>query len=104
MTIKLTMEMTTEMTVEKKIIEISKIRSIKESIEIIMKIHIKTGTTRIIIEIVIKTKIVIETNIVTSTKMTVMTKSEVGLKKNITYIIMMIYLTQKLEECTKFYK
>ena len=38
-----------------------------------MKIHMKTGTTRIIIEIVI-TKIVIEANIVTSTEMTVMTK------------------------------
>ena len=37
--------------------------------------------------------------------MTVMTKLEVGLKKKITYMMMMmIYLTQKLEECTKFYK
>ena len=62
----------------------------------------KTGTTRIIIEIVIKTKIVIETNIETSTEMTVMTKLEVGLKKKITYIMTMIYLTQKLEEFKKF--
>ena len=33
-----------------------------------------------------------------------MTILEVGLKKKITYIMMMIYLTQKLKECTKFYK
>ena len=72
-----------------------------------MEIYMKTGTTRIIIEIFIKTKIVIETNIETSSEMTVMIKSEVGLKKKITYMMMMmmmIYLTQKLEKCTKFYK
>ena len=50
------------MTVEKKIIGISKTRNIRESIEIIMKTHMKTDTARIIIEIVTKTKIVIETN------------------------------------------
>ena len=93
--------MTTEMTVEKKIKEISKTRNIRESIEIIMKTHMKTGTTRRIIEIVTKTKIEIKTK--TSTEMTVMTKVEVGLKKKITYM-MMIYLTQKLQECAKFYK
>ena len=49
--------MTTEMTVEKKIIGISKTRNIRESIEIIMKTHMETGTARIIIEIVTKTKI-----------------------------------------------
>ena len=36
--------------------------------------------------------------------MTAMTKLEAGLKKKITYMVMMIYLTQKLKECTKFYK
>ena len=51
-TIEMTIEMTTEMTVEKKIIGNSKTRNIRESIEIIMKTHMKTGTTRIIIEIV----------------------------------------------------
>ena len=101
---KMTTEITIEMTIEKKIIGILKNRNIRESIELIMKIHMKTGTTRIIIEIVIKTKIVIETNIETSTEMTVMTKLEVSLKKKITYIMMMIYLTQKLKECKKFYK
>ena len=104
MTTEITIEMTVGMTIEEKSIENSKIRSMRESTEIIMKIYMKTGKTRIIIETVIKTKIVIETNIETSTEMTVMTKSEVGLKKRITYIMMMIYLTQKLEECTKFYK
>ena len=66
----------------------------------------KPGTTRITIEIVIKTKIVIETNIETSTEMTVMTKSEVGLKKKITYMMTekMIVLKQNLKGCTKFYK
>ena len=54
MTIKMTIEMTTEMTVEKKIIGISKNRNIRESIEINMKTHMKTGTTRIIIEKVTK--------------------------------------------------
>ena len=89
--IEMTIEMTTEMTVEKKIIGILKNRNIRESIETIMKIHMKTGTTRIIIEIVIKTNIVIETNIETSTEMAVMTKLEEDLKKKITYIMRMIY-------------
>ena len=43
-TIEMTIEMTTEMTVEKKIIGILKSRNIRESIEIIMKTHMKTGT------------------------------------------------------------
>ena len=66
----------------------------------------KTGTTRIIIEIVIKTKIVIETNIETGTEMTVMTKREVGLEKKITYMMIekMIVLMQNLKGCTKFCK
>ena len=75
----MTIEVTTEMTVEKKIIGISKTRNIRESIEIIMKAHMKTGTTRIIIEIVTKTKLEIKTK--TNTEMTAMTKLEVGLKK-----------------------
>ena len=65
----------------KKIIGISKTRSTKESIEIIMKTHMKIGTTRIIIEIVTKTKIEIKTK--ANTEMTVMTKLEVGLKKRV---------------------
>ena len=36
-------EMTTEMTVEKKIIGVSKTRNIRESIEILMKTHMKTS-------------------------------------------------------------
>ena len=92
------------MTVEKKIIGISKTRNIRESIEIIMKTHMKTGTTRRIIEIVKKTKIEIKTK--TNTEMTVVTKLEVGLKKKITYMMIekMIVLRQNLKGCTKFCK
>ena len=102
-TIEMTIEMTTEMTVEKKIIGISKTRNIRESIEIVMKTHMKTGTTRIIIEIVTKTKVEIKTK--THTEMTAMTKLEVGLKKKVAHMMMekMIPLTQNLKECTKFY-
>ena len=46
----------------------------------------KTGTTRIITEIVTKTKIEIKTK--TNTEMTAMTKLEVGLEKNIVYIML----------------
>ena len=81
-TMKMITETTIEMTIEKKIIGILKNRYIRESIEIIMKIHMKTGTTRIIIEIVIKTKIVIETNIETGTEMTAMTNTGVGLERD----------------------
>ena len=66
-----TIKMIIEMTIEKKIIGISKTRNIRESIEIIMKTHMKTTTTRIIIEIVTKTKIEIKSK--TNTGMTVMT-------------------------------
>ena len=78
---KTTIKMIIEMTIEKKIIGISKTRNIRESIEIVMKTHMKTGITRIIIEIVTKTKIEIKTK--TNTEMTVMTKLEVGLKKRL---------------------
>ena len=61
-TIEMTTEMTTEMAVEKKIIGISKTRNIRESTEIIMRTHMKTGTTRKMIEIVTKTKIEIKTD------------------------------------------
>ena len=44
MIIEISIKMTTEMTVEKKIIGISKTRNIRESIEIIVKTHMKTGT------------------------------------------------------------
>ena len=59
----MTIEMTTKMTVEKKIIGISKTRNIRESIEIIMKTHMKKDTTRIIIGLVTRTKIGIKTEI-----------------------------------------
>ena len=97
-------DMTIEMTVEKKIIGILKNRNIRESIEIITKTHMKTGTTKIIIEIVTKTKIEIKTK--TNTEMTVMTKLEVGLKKKITYMMIekMIVLKQNLKGYTKFCK
>ena len=100
----MTIEMTTEMTVEKKIIGISKTRNITESIEIIMKTHIKTGTTRMIIEIVTKTKIEIKTK--TSTEMTAMTELEVGLKKKIAHMMIekMIVLRKNIKGCTKFCK
>ena len=103
-TIKMTIEMTTEMTVEKKIIGISKNRNIRESIEITMKTHMKTGTTKIIIEIVTKMKIEIKTK--TNTEMTVMTKLEVGLKKKIAHMVIgkMIVFRQNLKGCTEFCK
>ena len=106
MTIEVTIEMTTEMiiemTIEKKIIGISKTRDIRENIKIIIKTHM----TRITIELATETRIgaKIDTKTKTDTEMTAMTKLEVGLKKKITYVMMMIYLTQKLKECTKFYK
>ena len=103
-TLEMTIEMTTEMTIEKKIIGMSKTRNIRESIEIIMKTHMKTGTTRIIIEIV--TKIKIEIKIKTNTEMTVMTKLEVGLKKKSAHMMIekMIVLRQNLKGCIKFCK
>ena len=101
-TIEMTIEITIEMTIEKKIIEISKTRNIRKFIEIIMKTHMKTGTTRIIIEIV--TKIKIEIKIKTDTEMTAMTNLEVGLKKKIAHMMIekMIALRQNLKGCTKF--
>ena len=54
MIIEMITETTIEMTIEKKIIGILKNRNIRENIEIIMKTHMNTGTTRIIIEIVTK--------------------------------------------------
>ena len=82
------------MTIENKITGISKTRDIRESIEIVMKTHMKTGTTRIIIELATKTKIGI--NIETSTEMTAMTKIEVGLEKNHAYITLEMMLVLKV--------
>ena len=67
-----------------------------------MKTHMKTGTTRIIIEIVTKMKIEIKAK--TNTEMSVITKLQVGLKKKITYMMIekMIVLRQNLKGCTKF--
>ena len=95
----MTTEMIIETTIEKKIIGISKTRNIRENIKIIIKI-------RIIIELPTKTGIgaKIEPKTKTNAEMTAMTKLEVGLKKNITYMMRMTCLTQKLKECTKFYK
>ena len=45
----------------------------------------------------------IEAKTKTNMEMTAMTKLEVGLKREITYMMMMIYLTQKLKGCTGFY-
>ena len=90
----MTIEMTAQMTIEKKIIGISKTRNIRESIEIIIKIHMKTDTIRIIIGIVTRTKI--EIKIKTNTEMTAMTKLEVDLKKSVAHMMieMMIVLKQ----------
>ena len=63
-------------------------------------IVLETNTTKTTIEIVTKIRTKAETDI----EMTAMTKLEVGLKKKITYMMRMTYLTQKLKECTKFYK
>ena len=104
MTIGVTIEMTTikmiiEMTIEKKIIGISKTRDVRENIKIIIKTRI---TTELATETGIGAKI--DTKIKTNTEMTVMTKLEIGLKKKTTYMMRMTYLTQKSKECTKFYK
>ena len=99
---KTTIKMIIEMTIEKKTIGIPKTRDIRENIKIIIKTH----TTRITIELAMETRIgaKIDTKTKTDTEMTAMTKLEVGLKKKITYMMMMIYLTQKLKECTQLYK
>ena len=97
-TIRMTIEGTIDMTMERKIIGISKTRNIRESIEIIMKTHMKTGKTRIITEIVTKTKIEIKTK--NNTEMTAMTKLEVSLREKNTHMMRMTYLTHKSKECT----
>ena len=67
----------------------------REGLEITMKMLMKTGTARIKIGI----------NIETDTEMTVMTRLNVGLRRKITCVMMiMIYLTQKLQEYTNFGK
>ena len=84
-------------------IGISKTRDKREKIKIIIKTHM----TRITIELAMEARVgaKIDTKTKTDTEITAMTKLEVGLKKKITYMMMMmIYLTQKLKECTKFYK
>ena len=102
MTIEVTTEMITEMTIEKEIIRISKTRDIGENIKVIIKTHM----TRITIELAMETRIgaKIDNKTKTDTEMTAMAKLEVGLNKKTTYMMMMIYLIQKLKECTKFYK
>ena len=81
----------------KAITENLKTRDMREG----QKTIIKTGMARIIIEIVTKTKISTKTK--TDIRMTAMARL-VGLKREITYMMRMIYFTQKLKEYTKFYK
>ena len=90
------------MSIEKKIIGISKNRDIRENKKIIIKIH----TMRVTIELAMETRLGarIDTKAKTNTEMTAMTKLEVGLMKNITYMMRMTYLTQKSKECTTCYK
>ena len=65
-----------------------------------LKTIVKMGMAMIIIEIVTKTKIRIKTR--SNIRMTAMARL-VGLKREITYMMRMIYFTQKLKEYTKFY-
>ena len=81
----------------KAITENLKTRDMREGLKTI----IKTGTARIIIEIVTKTKISTKTK--TDIRMTAMARLE-GLKREITYMMRMTYFTQKLKGCTKSYK
>ena len=53
----MTIEMSIGMTVRRKIIGISKPRDMREGLETIMKMHMKTGTARIITELATKTKV-----------------------------------------------
>ena len=81
----------------KAITENLKTRDMREGLKTI----IKTGTARIIIEIVTKTKISTKTK--TDIRMTAMARL-VGLKIEITYMMRMTYFTQKLKGCMKSYK
>ena len=75
----------------KKIVGISNTRDIRENIKVIIKTHM----TRITIELATETRIGAKIDIKAKTN-TEMTELEVGLKKKITYMMMMmIYLTQK---------
>ena len=78
-TTKLTIEMSIEMTIRRKIIEISKMRDMREGLEITMKTHMKTSMARI------KKGI----NIETDTEMTVMTRLNIGLRRKITCVMML---------------
>ena len=80
-TTKMTIEMSIEITIRRKIIGISKTRDMKEGLEITMKMLMETDT-----------------------EMTVMTRLNVGLRRKITCVMMMIYFTQELKEYTKFCK
>ena len=59
--------------------------------------------TRITIELATRIGAKIDTTIETNTEMTALAKLEAG-EKMFTYMMMMKYLTQKLEECKTFYK
>ena len=87
---KVTIEMTTEMIIAKKIIEI---RDIREGLDITMKMLMKTGTARIMIGI----------NIDTNTEMTAMTEIEVGLEKEVTCLRQGKMTSQRLNKSIKSY-
>ena len=66
-----------------------------------LKTIIKTGTARIIIEIVTKTKISTKTK--TNTEMTAMTNTEVGLEKDTACLRKIKMTSQRLNKSTKSY-
>ena len=86
----------------KEILGISKIRDVRKSLEIIIKTHMKTGTTGMITKLATNTKIGI--NVDTSIEMTAMTKIEVGLEKDVAYLKQgKVMTSQGLNESTKSY-
>ena len=92
MTIEGTIEMTTEMIIEMKIIET---RYIRKNINTIIKTHM----TMVIIELSMKTRAgaKIDTRAKTDAEMTTMKKLEVGPKKKSVHIMI-----ENLKGCTKF--
>ena len=96
--IKLTTEVTIEETIEKRIIVTSKTRDIRGNMKTCYKDTYDKDNHRTSHKDRSK-----DTKIETNTEMTAMAKLEAGEKK-FTYMMMMKYLSQKLEECTKFYK
>ena len=79
------------------IVGILKTRDMREGLKTI----IKTGTARIIIEIVTKTKRSTKTK--TDTEMTAMTEIEAGLEKEVTCLRQGKMTSQRLKKSTKSY-